>query len=64
MIICKKPLTARELYEIHRHWHAWFAWFPVPVAEGMAWLQRVERRATDTSLEDYGGMVYEYRSPA
>ena len=61
MIIRNWPSTFQQKYERHSRWHLWFAWLPVRVPAGVAWLQHVQRRATPVSLEDHGGMVYEYR---
>lgn len=46
-------------------WHAWFAWFPVEIADGhWRWLERVERKLCDHYNFYIGGTYWKYRLPA
>ena len=38
-------------------WHRWFAWHPVAVGTRWVWLERVERRWSET----FCGDCYEYQ---
>jgi hypothetical protein len=56
-----KTKTFEELYNECKDWHVVFAWLPCRLKDGsVVWLNIVKRRATPVSLEDHGGMVYEY----
>lgn len=53
--------TVQDIYNERKDWHVVFAWWPRRLNDGtVVWLNVVKRRALPVSLEDYGGMVYEY----
>jgi hypothetical protein len=56
-----KTKSFEDRYKERKNWHKVFAWLPCKLNDGtVIWLSSVMRRATPVSLEDYGGMVYEY----
>lgn len=56
-----KCKSFEQKYHERKEWQTVFAWFPHKLTDGtVIWLDFVKRRATPVSLEDYGGMVYEY----
>ena len=56
--MARHPVTSLGYHEAKKHWHTWFAWWPVVLVDGRrAWWQYVERRVTHW----YHGSEWEYR---